>query len=133
MKSENLVLIPVSVGELIDKISILKIKKLKIKDPIKLGKVENELSSLELLAEDFLLKKENQEKLIQLIDINSQLWEIEDQIRNLENKKCFDENFIDTARKVYYLNDDRFEIKKNINESNDSEIVEVKDYKEYRK
>lgn len=133
MNYENLVSIPVSVGELIDKISILKVKKEKIKDAIKIEYVNKELFILESYCEQLMTKKENQENLLELVSINSKLWDVEDSIRNLELEKRFDNEFIELARKVYYLNDDRFKIKNSINEINDSQIREVKYYHEYRK
>lgn len=68
----------------------------------------------------------------QLVDVNSKLWEVEDELRVIESTKNFDSTFIELARKVYYTNDDRFSLKNRINELTSSEIREVKDYKEYK-
>lgn len=123
----------ISVGELLDKISILKIKSKKIKDKEKLLNVRLELESLTKISE----KKLNSYKplnlrLNDLIKVNSLLWDIEDSIREKENKDEFDEEFISLARSVYFTNDKRFEIKKLINQESGSEFKEEKSYKKYK-
>ena len=123
----------ISVGELLDKISILKIKSKIIEDKEKLINIRLELESLTKISE----KKLNSYKsltlrLNDLIKVNSLLWDIEDNIREKENKNEFDEEFINLARSVYFTNDKRFEIKKLINEESGSEFKEEKSYKKYK-
>tara|TARA_B100001939_G_C16925129_1_gene611223 strand:- start:1495 stop:1884 length:390 start_codon:yes stop_codon:yes gene_type:complete len=122
-----------SVGELLDKISILKIKEEKINDEKKLLNIKKELGLLSSIAEKFIEKDEKSYKkfMDELFEINLQLWETEDSIRILENKKNFNDEFIQLARNVYYSNDKRFEIKSKINNFYGSEIVEEKDYEDY--
>ena len=122
-----------SVGELLDKISILKIKEQKINDEKKLLNIKKELGQLSSIAEKFIEKdKKSYKKFMdELFEINLQLWETEDSIRILENKKNFNDEFIQLARNVYYSNDKRFEIKSKINKFYGSEIVEEKDYEDY--
>jgi len=122
-----------SVGELLDKISILKIKEQKINDEKKLLNITKELGLLSSIAEKFIEKdKKSYKKFMdELFEINLQLWETEDSIRILENKKNFNDEFIQLARNVYYSNDKRFEIKSKINNFYGSEIVEEKDYEDY--
>ena len=122
-----------SVGELLDKISILKIKEQKINNEKKLLNITKELGLLSSIAEKFIEKdKKSYKKFMdELFEINLQLWETEDNIRILENKKNFNDEFIQLARNVYYSNDKRFEIKSKINNFYGSEIVEEKDYEDY--
>lgn len=122
-----------SVGELLDKISILKIKEQKINDEKKLFNITKELNLLSSIAEKFIEKDEKSYKkfMDELFEVNLQLWETEDSIRILENKKNFNDEFIQLARNVYYSNDKRFEIKSKINNFYGSEIVEEKDYEDY--
>ena len=122
-----------SEGELLDKISILKIKEQKITDEKKLLNIKKELGLLSSIAEKFIEKDEKSYKkfMDELFEINLQLWETEDSIRILENKKNFNDEFIQLARNVYYSNDKRFEIKSKINNFYGSEIVEEKDYEDY--
>jgi len=122
-----------SVGELLDKISILKIKEQKINNEKKLLNITKELGLLSSIAEKFIEKDEKSYKkfMDELFEINLQLWETEDNIRILENKKNFNDEFIQLARNVYYSNDKRFEIKSKINNFYGSEIVEEKDYEDY--
>ena len=122
-----------SVGELLDKISILKIKEQKINDEKKLFNITKELNLLSSIAEKFIEKDEKSYKkfMDELFEVNLQLWETEDSIRILENKKNFNDEFIQLARNVYYSNDKRFEIKSKINNFYSSEIVEEKDYEDY--
>ena len=122
---------PVSLGELIDKISILHIKNKNIKDDEKLKLIREELKLLTITLDGHLKKNDIQEFLEALIKINSELWIIEDEIRDCERSKKFDEKFISLARSVYITNDKRSEIKLDINKKFGSEIVEVKSYEEY--
>jgi hypothetical protein len=121
------VLIPVSVGELWDKYSILIIKKTKITDIKKLKHVETEIEHLT----KYMMGNENHDLFIKLKTINQTLWEIEDKLRIKEQLKQFDKEFIDLARSVYYTNDARAEIKKEINVLYNSLIHEVKSYVNY--
>ena len=125
--------IPVSTGELIDKISILKIKAIKIKDPDKLKNIHNELGLLLSIVSDLKInqKKMYNDYMYMMYEVNNCLWNIENQIRELETKKQFDDLFIETARKVYEFNDKRSKIKKEINAAYGSSIVEEKSYTNY--
>lgn len=127
------ILINISVGELIDKITILQIKKDKISDLEKVKKVSFELEILENSLNSFKTNKTNELKVLMdnLKEINQKLWTIEDDIRLLEKNKQFDKNFIDLARSVYITNDQRFEVKNKINKLFLSDIEEVKSYEEY--
>jgi len=122
---------PVSLGELMDKISILKIKKKNIHNKEKLININDEL----LLLEETLLKSVNDKKadkyMNELIKVNLELWKIEDDIRDCERNKQFDQKFIDLARAVYFTNDQRSQIKLDINNYFGSTIVEVKSYEKY--
>ena len=122
---------PVSLGELVDKISILHIKKTNIKDNEKLLLVKEELSLLQQTLNDHVNSDQIKPFLDSLIDINSKLWVIEDDIRDCERDKNFDQKFIDLARSVYFTNDKRSEIKLAINKKFGSKIVEVKSYEKY--
>ena len=122
---------PVSLGELVDKISILHIKNKNIKDDEKLKLIREELKLLTITLDGHLKKNDIQEFLDALIKINSELWIIEDDIRDCERSKKFDEKFISLARSVYITNDKRSQIKLDINKKFGSEIVEVKSYEEY--
>ena len=122
---------PVSLGELVDKISILHIKNKNIKDYEKLLLVKEELSLLQQTLNDHVNSDQIKPFLDSLIDINSKLWVIEDDIRDCERDKNFDQKFIDLARSVYFTNDKRSEIKLEINKKFGSKIVEVKSYEKY--
>ena len=122
---------PVSLGELVDKISILHIKNNNIKDDEKLKLIREELKLLNSTLDDHIKKNDIQDFLDSLIEINSKLWVIEDDIRDCERNKKFDESFISLARSVYITNDKRSEIKLEINKKFGSKIVEVKSYEEY--
>ena len=126
--------IEISVGELLDKISILTIKREKIKDPQKLLDIEKELGFLEAHAKDLESKgiKKYEEFINKLKLINTRLWEIEDEIRILEKNQDFSEKFISLARDVYFTNDKRFLYKNEINNFYGSEINEVKEYVDYK-
>ncbi len=122
---------PVSIGELVDKISILHIKNINIKDDEKLKLIRVELDLLNNILNDHIKRDDIQKYLDSLIEINSKLWVIEDDIRDCERNKSFDEKFIDLARSVYFTNDKRSEVKLDINKKFGSTIVEVKSYEEY--
>lgn len=124
--------VPVSVGEMIDKITILQIKAEKITNPAKLKNVISELAKLLPLLE----KPEYQSQtvadlIVELRDVNQTLWVIEDNIRQKEADNSFDADFIELARSVYQKNDLRAEIKKRINLATGSELQEEKSYKDY--
>ena len=122
---------PVSLGELVDKISILHIKNINIKDDEKLKLIREELESLNQILNKHIKKNDIQKYLDSLIEINSKLWVIEDDIRDCERNKKFDQTFIDLARSVYFTNDKRSEVKLEINRKFGSKIIEVKSYEEY--
>lgn len=121
-------LITVSIGELWDKYVILKLKRSKIDDPTKLAHVETEIELLEPKLRAHQIAPEVQEALFQ---VNSKLWDTEDALRQKEATKTFDQEFIELARSVYYTNDKRCAIKREINESLGSLVKEVKSYKPY--
>jgi hypothetical protein len=123
--------IPVSVGELIDKLSILQVKKIKIQNPQSLKFVFEEFDLLNDLSQSFLENETIENLYNQLIEVNSNLWDVEDKLRVYESEKRFDEEFIELSRKVYYTNDERFRLKNEINLITSSQIREVKDYKKY--
>ena len=122
---------PISLGELVDKISILMIKKKNISDSIKLQHVNKELEFLQKTLKKYISEDEINDFLLKLVNINSKLWDIEDDIRECERKKLFDQTFIDLARSVYFTNDERAKVKNDINKTFGSELVEVKSYEEY--
>ena len=122
---------PISLGELVDKISILIIKQKNITDETKLDHVKKELDFLQKTLVNYIQQKEINNYLENLININSKLWNIEDDIRECERKKLFDQSFIDLARSVYFTNDERAKVKNDINKTFGSELVEVKSYEEY--
>ena len=121
----------VSLGELLDKISILIIKEKNITDTQKLYHIKKELDSLNKTLEDSISKSKIKDYIEKLIEINSKLWLIEDDIRDCERKKQFDQNFIDLARSIYITNDKRSEIKLEINKKFGSDLIEVKSYEKY--
>ena len=120
---------PISIGELVDKITILEIKKKKLQRN-KLKNVLKELSLLRKLMEKHKIEITD-DLFTQLKEINLTLWNIEDRIRIKEKNKEFDNSFIELARSVYFNNDKRAEIKKSINQLSNSEITEEKSYSEY--
>jgi hypothetical protein len=126
-----MVTVPVSIGEMIDKLSILQVKKTKISDEIKLKFVNKEFEILHDLSSIHLNNLEIESLYHQLIKINSSLWDVEDKLRVLEKEKKFEGEFISLARKVYFTNDERFRLKNEINSITSSEIREVKDYVKY--
>ncbi|OUR96303.1 hypothetical protein A9Q84_08065 [Halobacteriovorax marinus] len=121
---------PVSLGELVDKISILKIKTKNINDVTKVAYAQNEFDLLMEKLNDLNLEGITS-FLDELIGVNSELWKIEDDIRDLERQKLFEKEFIDLARAVYVTNDRRFAVKNRINEFFGSVVKEVKSYEEY--
>lgn len=126
---------PISLGELVDKITILEIKQVKISDPDKLHNVKHERDVLsqkldQLLSDDDRLKLEPLKKALK--EINESLWVIEDDIRDCERDKVFGQLFIDLARSVYITNDRRAAVKKDINLAFGSELVEEKSYRDYQ-
>ena len=128
----NKILVEVSVGELLDKISILEIKKEKIKDPEKLKFIIDEH---QILQEQYKANVKNDIELNKLYEslkiINSRLWTIEDDKRKCEKEKDFTENFIKLSRDVHILNDERAKIKLKINNHTGSKIKEIKEYFSY--
>ncbi len=124
--------VSVSLGELVDKITILRIKSKKITESSKLEFIHKELSILEESLKDLNLEDATMKSfLTDLEAVNTDLWEIEDKIREKEFKKAFDNEFIELARKVYITNDKRFLIKNNCNETFGSALKEVKSYEKY--
>ncbi len=128
----NKIIIEVSIGELLDKISILEIKQGKIKDPEKLKFINNEHAILKSQLETNIKSDEKLNELYQsLKEINSKLWVIEDDKRQCEKDKDFGEKFIKLSRDVHFLNDDRAKIKLEINNHTGSTIKEIKEYTSY--
>jgi len=125
-------LIPISWGELFDKLTILQIKLENLQDKNALMNVKIEYDQLHIIYNKNFLENEKAKLLIiNLKKINQKLWNIEDEIREKERNKTFDEEFIKLAREVYITNDQRSHIKRNINETFDSKIIEEKSYKDY--
>ena len=128
----NKILVEVSVGELLDKISILEIKKEKIKDPEKLKFINEEYGILKDQLNKNVKSDEKLDKLFQsLKEINAKLWIIEDDKRLCEKNSDYGEKFIKLSRDVHFLNDDRAKIKLNINNHTGSKIKEIKEYTSY--
>ena len=128
----NKIIVEVSVGELLDKISILEIKQSKIKDPEKLKYINNEHSILKDQLEKNVKSDDKLNNLYQsLKEINAKLWVIEDDKRQCEKDKDFGEKFIKLSRDVHFLNDDRAKIKLEINNHTGSVIKEIKEYTSY--
>ena len=128
----NKIIVEVSVGELLDKISILEIKKDKIKDSEKLKFILNEQSILKDQFEKNVKSDEILDKLFQdLKEINAKLWVIEDNKRDCEKNKDFGDKFIKLSRDVHFLNDDRAKIKLEMNNHTGSSIKEIKEYTSY--
>ena len=127
-----LIKIPVSTGELVDKITILEIKKIKVYDKLKLIDIKKEHKSLKsILIKKIKLDPYIKSEITALKKINLKLWNIEDGKRKAERNKKFGKPFILLARNVYIYNDKRAKIKLNINKITNSEIVEVKSYDKY--
>ena len=128
----NKIIVEVSIGELLDKISILEIKGEKIKDPEKLKFISNEHSILKEQLDNNVKSDDKLNKLFQsLKEINAKLWVIEDSKRLCEKEKDFSEKFIKLSRDVHFLNDDRAKIKLEINNHTGSTIKEIKEYTIY--
>jgi Mg2+/Co2+ transporter CorB len=122
--------IEVSNGEIADKLTIIEIKLSKIRDEAKLTNIKKEY---EVVSEAMSAIMETSHPLYrQLYDINSKLWEIEDHIRDLERARDFGDNFIQTARSIYFINDDRSAVKRKINEMTGSKLFEEKSYEDYK-
>ena len=125
--------IEVSNGEILDKITILVIKSKKITDPIKLKNINNELDELKPFLD--VVNYESNSTVNSLVkeleSVNEKLWNVEDKLRDKERSKQFDDEFIKLARDVYFTNDERAKIKKNLNEVTNSKLVEEKSYQKY--
>jgi len=126
------IMAPISAGELVDKITILRVKAARIGDAAKEANVRKELAMLEALAETALRATPQIEQLTaELAEVNGALWDIEDGKRDCERRQDFGEAFVRLARLVYIENDRRAAIKRSINEAAGSDIVEEKSYKAY--
>tara|TARA_Y100000389_G_scaffold27816_1_gene23843 strand:- start:1471 stop:1857 length:387 start_codon:yes stop_codon:yes gene_type:complete len=124
--------VPISLGELLDKISILEIKNKKILNESKILNIKKELNGLNKVLDELNINLSESNSLYnKLYKINLTLWEIEDSIRVLEKNEDFGDKFIELARAVYKTNDQRFEIKNDINKLFNSEYVEEKSYEDY--
>lgn len=124
--------IPVSAGEIIDKFTILEIKKKRIKDKLKVSKIRTELKELLPSVKKILTANRKLSGLKRnLYEINCRLWDIENSIRSLESEKDYGKKFVTLARSVYINNDKRAELKNEINKLSGSEILEVKQYSRY--
>ena len=125
--------VKVSIGEFLDKISILELKLLNIKDEFKLVNIKREFYSLNPFCTELLETYGDELKslYLKLSRINGDLWVIEDKLRELEAEKQFDDEFIELVRSVYFTNDRRAEVKKDINLLTGSELIEKKSYKDY--
>lgn len=126
------VCVPVSVGELLDKLTILNIKRILISDIDKISIIKKELVELMDMGSPFLIDPEMEKLYDLLMIVNKNLWDVEDELRKMELDKNFNEEFILKARSVYFLNDRRYELKSKINTLCGSEIREVKQYIEYK-
>jgi hypothetical protein len=125
--------VPVSVGELVDKLSILHVKQNKISNQEKLSYINKEFELLYNMSSYYLNDLEISKLYHELVEVNSKLWEIEDELRILESKSIFGEEFVQLARKVYFTNDERFLLKNKINDLTNSEVREQKEYVDYNK
>ena len=124
--------VPISPGELIDKITILQIKSERITDPLKVANVRNELALLEATwRESAFATTDVDVEWASLRRINEKLWDVEDLLRDKERNRTFDQEFIDLARAVYFTNDERAAVKREINTKLGSKIVEEKSYAKY--
>ncbi len=121
--------IEVSNGEIVDKLTIIEIKLKHIQDPAKRKNLQNEYDVLDAAVAQIIKKDHDYYK--ELLKINQELWDIEDTCRDLERAKDFGEEFIKTTRSVYFTNDKRSEVKKQINELTGSSLVEEKSYQKY--
>jgi hypothetical protein len=126
------ILVPISPGELLDKITILRIKAARMSDPVKVANVKHELSLLEATwKESGAAAVDIGDDEANLTRVNEKLWVVEDEIRDEERERRFKEKFIELARAVYVINDERAAIKKRVNTALGSTIVEEKSYKSY--
>lgn len=123
--------IEVSNGDILDKMSILVIKFMRISDADKIKNVRSEMISIMTVFTNLVRNDACAVEYIDLLYVNSKLWEIEDEIRVLEKSKDFGERFVELARSVYIMNDERARIKKRINKITNSDIVEEKSYSDY--
>lgn len=124
--------VEISIGEFFDKITILEIKQERIKDMAKLENINKELDSLNRLLQELPFSRADvSDEVAELKTINEKLWVIEDDIREKESRKSFDQDFVELARAVYFTNDRRSEVKRDINLKLGSEFVEEKSYEEY--
>ena len=124
--------VEMSIGEFVDKLTILKIKTERISDPRKLENIRHEHGLLQAQFEEAIERSPEIDALVsQLEEVNKALWDIEDAIREKERRQTFDEEFIQIARSVYFENDRRADIKRQINSLTGSVIVEEKSYSEY--
>ena len=136
MSKAQSLMVPVSAGDLLDKITILRLKASKIKRHEALVNVQNELKALENVqhqAQELLQGHQQEELTAKLQQINKRLWEVEDLLRLRETENRFDDEFIQLARSVYHLNDQRAVIKRKINEACGSKLIEEKSYGEKRR
>jgi hypothetical protein len=126
------IMVPVSWGEVIDKITILEIKSKRLGDAAKLANVRKELDMLAAVRErEFPRHRELASLSGQLEEVNAKLWDIEDDIRDCERKRDFGSRFVELARAVYYTNDERAQLKRRVNDLLGSELVEEKSYAAY--
>jgi hypothetical protein len=132
MAERNTILAPVSAGELVDKLTILRIKSARITDTTKLENVHREMDQLEAIAGRILPELDQIEPLVaDLAQVNGRLWQVEDDIRQCEACGDFGPQFVELARSVYRLNDQRADLKRRINEHVGSPLVEEKQYSQY--
>ena len=124
--------IEVSNGEILDKISILAIKKSKIQDKNKLKNVYTEYNTLLPYFDQIVNTQQLGDIYWNLSAVNTELWDVEDKLRELEKSRTFNTEFIELARSVYYLNDRRAELKKDINTLSGSDLIEEKSYSDYK-
>ena len=124
--------IEVSNGEILDKISILTVKKDRITDKIKRDNVYHEYQTLLPHFDVIVTTPELGDRYYQLHEVNRELWDVEDKLRELEKSRTFNSEFIELARSVYYLNDRRAELKRTINILSGSDLVEEKSYSDYK-
>ena len=124
--------IEVSNGEILDKISILALKKSKIQDKAKLKNIYHEYQTLLPYFDQIVNNQQLGDLYWNLSTVNTELWDVEDKLRELEKSKIFNTEFIKLARSVYYLNDRRAKLKKHINIISSSDLIEEKSYKNYK-
>ena len=124
--------VEISIGEFFDKLTVLEIKRSRIKDPAKLENIDRELNGLNHLLQELpFSRKDVSDEVDELKAINEKLWVIEDELRDKESHRTFDDAFIQLARAVYKNNDRRFEVKKAIDRKLGSDFIEEKSYKSY--